>query len=93
MSVETNAASLAALRVMGFTTPRDVTSYLHLRGYIQVLGVKSLVACRQPSFCHKEHARSSEIFLNTGTGIFYHLRFDEVNKLLHAGVINDMPAV
>lgn len=90
MSVEENRATVSVLRTMGFTHCRDLVSYFHLKGYIQVLGLKSLIACRQPSFVHKEFARETEVFLNTGNGVFLHYRFDCCNELVMAGVVKEL---
>lgn len=90
MSVEENRAVVSTLRTMGFVHCRDLVSYFHLKGYIQVLGLKSLIACRQPSFIHKEFKHETEVFLNTGGGVFLHYRFDSNDELVVAGIVKDI---
>ena len=79
---------IQALRLLGFNRSADFRSYLYLRGFIQVLGLRSLLASKQSSFSVKEFARGSEIFVNNA-GTFMHFRFDECDTLTVAQVVKD----
>jgi hypothetical protein len=87
-SAKKGSELLQALRLFGFSRSADFRSYLHLKGFIQVLGLRSLVASKQPSFTVKEFARGSEIFVNN-SGTFLHFKFDGFDILVIAQILKD----
>lgn len=74
---------------MGFNRSADLKSYLHLRGFVQVLGLRSLVAMKQESYSCKEYTKSCEIFVNTD-GRFLRFKFNELDSLSDVMVVKEL---